>query len=86
MNRITVTEKGKTYTRIDRRVAKRRYYSNKPVLLVPCKCHPLSSMASAPTTLKSCEGATFERLENAFIYYNCGYSETGRRVAFYAVD
>ena len=86
MNRITITEKGKTYTRIDRRVAKRRYYTNKLIMLVPCKCHPLSSMASAPTDLKHCEGATFERLENAFINYNCGYSETGRRVAYYAVD
>jgi len=86
MNRLTIMEKGKTYTRIDRRVAKKRYYTNKPILLVPHKCHPLSCMASAPTDLQHCGGATFERLENAFICHNCNYPETGRRVAFYAVD
>lgn len=74
----------KNFRRISKQAAKKRYYMNQPVIMVPCKVNPENDyIGSRPLTLESCSGATFERVLNEFTFYNCNYSELGKYAAYY---
>lgn len=84
MNNYTFEKCGFTFTRINRTKAANAYRNGLTVILCPCNLNPASpwnlGIALDP---RQGEGETFESRENAFVYYNCINSETGRRPAYY---
>ena len=84
MNTYTFEKGGFTFTRINRTKARNAYHNGLTVILCPCNLNPASpwgfGIALDP---RPGEGETFESRENAFTFYNCTNSETGRRPAYY---
>lgn len=84
MNAYTFEKGGFTFTRINRTKARNAYRNGLTVILCPCNLNPASpwgfGIALDP---RQGEGETFESRENAFTFYNCINSETGRRPAYY---
>lgn len=70
--------------RVDRRTARKLYDAGAPIWLQACRLHPAGAWTQAVQIERNdADGATFEQVENAFMYYNCT-PETGKRVAWYA--
>lgn len=76
---------GETLKRVNKTTAKKLYNAGNDVLFIPCKLNPLNNFYNLgiwenKTLLNQFE--TFEKLVNAFEYYNCR-PDTGRYTAFY---
>lgn len=95
MNKYTFTDNhGATWERVTKPTARKAYRAGAPVTICACNLRPFgfynpqvevsTQTASEPETLESIgAGAYFERLANAFTYYNCMNTETGKYPAFY---
>lgn len=72
------------YRRIDKRVARRLYDAGEDVLFIPCNMRPDNMWGLGIVENKYLLGQeeTFDKLVNAYTWYNCT-NETGRYVAFY---
>ena len=87
MNRYSFTMNGYTFTRINRTKARTAYAHGLPVLACPCNLRP--GFPWHPETIfDPRQGAfvdrmEFDSLDNAFTFYNCINSETGKRPAYY---
>lgn len=68
------------YKRIDKRIARKLYNNNIPVLIIPCKCNPGGAWLTGIEMIKY--DRTFDQFVNEFTYYNCNY-ELGYYPAFY---
>lgn len=75
---------GSTLKRIDKKRARKAYNNGLTVLFCPVNINPLSPWRLAIPEHKALDGQaeTFEKLCNAFEYYNCN-NETGKYIAFY---
>lgn len=84
MNNYTFEKCGFTFTRINRTKAANAYRNGLTVILYPCNLNPASPWGfGIVLDPRQGEGETFESRENAFVYYNCINSKTGRRPAYY---
>lgn len=74
-----------TMVRISKATAKKLYNAGFNIYLAPCKYRPencVFTSAVGCSIYTGEDGETFEKLCNAFAYYNCD-SERGRYIAFY---
>lgn len=81
----TVQGKQVTLKRIDRKRARNAYNNGLDVLFIPVNCNPINHYWNLGIwENKSLDGqyTNFEKLCNAFEYYNCN-NETGKYIAFY---
>lgn len=74
---------GREFKRVTRTKAKALYNMGKAVLLVPCNLNPDSLFVGLYDLRKEENETPFETAVNAFEYYNCINTETGRYTAFY---
>lgn len=77
--------KFKNVERISKTQAKKYYEKGFDVLFIPCKCNPENDFFSLgiwENAFLRGQHETFEKLENAFSYYN-NRTETGKYTAFY---
>ena len=74
---------GATYVRISKARARKLCEEGKEVTIHPCNLSPESPWGY-PVNLNWESEMDFDELVNAFEYYNCVNSETGRYAAFYA--
>ena len=72
-----------SYTRINKREARKLYNLGRPITILPCKANPNSPWFSNSTVSKESADKNFDALVNEFTFYNCNTSELGRRPAFY---
>lgn len=84
MNNRYISNNGKTLKRISKTRAKTLYNQGNKVLFIPCKLNPFNMWGLGIWENNQLDGQfeTFEKLANAFEYYNCN-SETGKYIAFY---
>lgn len=76
------------YVRIRKNDARRRILTdpNAQIFMMPCNFRPSNMWLDRGADLRyamSNNGCTFNEAVNAFEYYNCVDSETGRYAAFY---
>lgn len=74
------------FKKISKAQAKKLYLNFKPFIMAASKVNPASIFAARideHVNRDFTTDADFEALVNEFRYYNCGYPETGRGVAFY---
>lgn len=84
MRQRTYTDGGKTYTRISKVKARAAYNAGLAVVLCPVNLRPGAPWhPEIRTTKDRCENEDFERVLNAFEFYNVRDTETGRYTAFY---
>lgn len=86
MRKYTFQKNGFTFERIDKAKARRAYNNGLTVLFCPCNLRPGSFWGLDMDMNKvnqNCAGVDFEKLVNAFEYYNCTNTETGKYTAFY---
>lgn len=75
--------------RINKRQARKAYESGKKIYFIPCKLNPyyLDGVFMIPeqkaSNPESEYNYRFDELVNAFEFYNCINSETGKYTAFY---
>ena len=67
--------------KINKSTARKLFDSKKPVVIIPCKCHP-ESVWFTGFEMENDGSRTFDQFVNEFTYYNCNY-ELGRYPAFY---
>nr|DAI61222.1 MAG TPA: hypothetical protein [Caudoviricetes sp.] len=86
MRAYTFTENGYTFKRINKKQARQAYNNGLTVRFCPCNLHPGSPFRLDMDINKinqNCAGETFDSIVNAFEWYNCRDSETGKYTAFY---
>lgn len=86
MRGYTWTENGFTFKRINKAQARRAYNNGLTVRFCPVNLRPGSSFRldmDMNKAQQNCAGVDFEQLVNAFEFYNCQDSETGKYTAFY---
>ena len=72
------------FTRINKTKARRLFYENKYIHIVPCNVAcDYSNHWIVPHMINNQAGFTFEQLVNNFEYYNCNDSQTGLYTAYY---
>lgn len=72
--------------RISKAAARKMWKDNQDFIMVPCKCSPTGLGAIyTRCDLSAAEKADFDKLVNAFEFYNCN-NETGRYTAFYVEE
>lgn len=82
MRAYTWTENGFTFKRINKTQARRAYNNGLRVVVCPVNLRP--GYPWHPEIIVSEKsGETFEKMLNAFIYYNIRDNETGKYAAFY---
>ena len=70
--------------RVNRKTARRLYEAGKTIYLLPCKMRIDNHWTEpAPANIETDGHGNFEKLENAYSYYNCN-NEVGRYIAFFA--
>lgn len=85
MNNYTISGNGRTFTRISKATAKKRYNSGLPVALCPVNFNPCGFWYSAYITAPKLNlEHSFDSVVNSFEYYNCN-SQAGKYTAFYIV-
>lgn len=75
----------KTLKRINKTAAKKLYNAGADVLFIPCKLNPENNfycLGIWENNQLAGQYETFEKLCNAFSWYNCR-SDTGNYIAFY---
>ena len=86
MNNYIITDGKKTYTRISKAAARHAYYENKNLCFCPVNLRPGSPWnPEILCNLENMDGRIFEQTINAFEFYNCANTETGKYTAFYIV-
>lgn len=93
MRAYTFTENGFTFARVDKKQARKAYNNGLTVLFCPCNLRPgfpwfpeIAVNIKQDTDIGLTEHAkekSFERRINAFEFYNCTDTETGKYTAFY---
>ena len=84
MRQRTYTDGGKTYTRVSKAKARAAYNAGLAVVLCPVNLRPGAPWhPEIRTTKDRCENEDFERVLNAFEFYNIRDTETGYYTAFY---
>ena len=86
MNKYSFTNNGKTWERITKKQARAAYNNGLTVRFCPCNLRPGSPFRldmDMNRAQENCAGVDFEKLLNAFEFYNCTVNETGRYTAFY---
>ena len=86
MRAYTFTENGYTFKRINNKQARQAYSNGLTVRFCPCNLRPGSPFRLDMDINKinqNCAGETFDSIVNAFEWYNCRDSETGKYTAFY---
>jgi hypothetical protein len=68
------------YEKISKKLARKLYDDNIPVIIIPCKCSPHSVWLTGCEMVKN--ECSFDKFVNEFTYYNCCY-ELGYYPAFY---
>lgn len=71
-------------TKISKTMARTAWMSGDTIVIVPCKCRPDSFLACklGGEPAEELTKENFDKLVNAFEYYNCN-GETGGRAAYY---
>lgn len=82
MRQYTYTDGGKTYTRISKVKARSAYNAGLEVVLCPVNLRPGAPWHPEIAISKE-RSESFERVLNAFEFYNTRDTETGRYTAFY---
>lgn len=87
MNKYSITNEktGVVYKRITKKEARKLFDSGNALVVIPCKLAPFTPWhmeCIIDGFNKESEDRTFDRIINAFIFYNCNY-ETGYYPAFY---
>lgn len=83
MRNVYIYKGGREFKRVTRTTAKKLYNMGKAVLLVPCNLNPDGLFVGLYDLRKKESETPFETAVNAFEYYNCTNTETGRYTAFY---
>lgn len=81
-----ITIEGKNYRRVNRRKAQKLFESGERVLAYPVNANPYSPWNSPCVFEKEDESDTFDKHDNAFRYYNCGYAEMGYYPKYYVEE
>ena len=81
MREYSFVKDGVTYKRISKTAAKKAYDA-KGVYICPCNIRPFGIWGMG-VWVKSSSGEAFEKVVNAFEFYNCNSNETGKYAAFY---
>lgn len=81
MRNLTFYENGKRFDRVSKAAARRAYENGVPVIFCPVKMHPFGMLGGAVMDITR-TGETFQKVINAFEFYNCT-PETGTYTAFY---
>ena len=96
MNKNTISG----FIRISKQEARSRYNAGEIIRICPVKCSPVNSWGMFADIQKERypviggdgfntvvpRNREFETVVNAYIYYNCGYAETGKYPAFYITE
>ncbi len=89
MNNYTFTSNnGVRYTRISKPAARKIYDNGGAVYVCPVKCSPVNEFWQTGTIIDNPAAdpdRAFDKVINAFEFYNCGYNELGRYAAFYVI-
>ena len=86
MRSIILKDKyGIVFTRVSKREAEKRFNAGEEICLVPCKVDPRNEWGVLYCVEKDEEHEDFEKIVNAFSYYNCN-SELGNYVAYYTKE
>lgn len=73
------------WTRVSKRTARKAYNNGQAVAITPRNIYPFNVWGTT-STYAGGDGCTpFEDVVNAFEYYNCINSDTGKYAAFYIV-
>lgn len=86
MNKYEFSHDGKTYKRINKTTAKCLYAAGETLYIQSCNLLPFSYWTHPAVINKERlenDLTTFDKFVNAFEYYNCINSETGKYAAFY---
>lgn len=86
MNKYTFTEKGFSFKRVNKRLARIAYNNGLTIRFCPVNIRPGSFWGldmDINKHFQNCGDQSFESVLNAFEYYNCRDNETGRYTAFY---
>ena len=71
-----------TFTRVQKRTARRLYNEGRTIYALPCNMHP-DNVWQAPAPLPPADDPTdFGKVTNVFEYYNCD-AERGKYTAYY---
>lgn len=82
MRKYTLYNDGFTFQRINKTQAERAYKNGLTIIVSPVNINPFGIMGGGShITLRP--GDNFNKVINAFEYYNCTNSEIGRYAAFY---
>lgn len=79
MNKISIGG----YTRISKHAARKRFFDCEATYMTPCNFRPESPWAQPVPVPVYDTHNSFTEIVNAFEYYNCTNSETGKYAAFY---
>lgn len=72
------------YKRVSKVVARKLYEAGSEVNITPCNIRPDNMWGfRATVSLDSTQAASFNRIVDAFDYYNCTGRQTGRYPAYY---
>lgn len=74
------------YTRISKQAARKRFHDCKATYMTPCNFRPDSQWAQPVAIPVYDTHNSFTEIVNAFEYYNCINSETGKYAAFYVKE
>lgn len=86
MNKYSFVIDGFTFERVNKKQAVAAFNNGLTVKFCPVNLRPGSFWRldmDMNKEYQNCAGCTFEEVVNAFEYYNCTSSETGRYTAFY---
>lgn len=72
------------YKRINKAMARRLFNNGTPVYILPCKVR-LDNAWFKPAMINrnNLDNESFEKIINAFEYYNCSYNELGKYASYY---
>lgn len=73
------------YKKINKRSARKAFNEGKTVYLCPCNLRPFT-MWHPECPVSNNSKKDFNKIVNAFEYYNCANGETGRRAAYYVAE
>lgn len=72
------------YKRINKAMARNEYNNGNSVFILPCKVR-LDTGWILPYMINSSinDAESFDKIVNAYEYYNCQYNETGKYASYY---
>lgn len=72
------------FTRISKAMARKLFNNGTPVYILPCKVR-LDNAWFKPAMINrnNLDNESFEKIVNAFEYYNCNYNELGKYASYY---